>query len=56
MTDRDALDPTHALDGWRPPAPAPLDLTLAPLVPREARAPGELSLRPVDAVPEAWWR
>lgn len=26
MAEPDAFDPTHALDGWRPPAPAPLDL------------------------------
>lgn len=24
MPETDAFDPTHALDGWRPPAPAPL--------------------------------
>ncbi|KQV53065.1 hypothetical protein ASC95_09865 [Pelomonas sp. Root1217] len=34
MAEPDAFDPTHALDGWRPPAPAPIslqDLTLGAL-------------------------
>lgn len=26
MPETDAFDPTHALDGWRPPAPVPLSL------------------------------
>ncbi len=28
MAEPDNFDPTHALDGWRPPAPAPLDLQI----------------------------
>ena len=28
MSDEEDFDPTHALDGWRVPAPAPLDLDL----------------------------
>lgn len=31
MAEPDAFDPTHALDGWRVPAPAPVDLALAGL-------------------------
>ncbi|MDR7270432.1 hypothetical protein J2X20_003090 [Pelomonas saccharophila] len=33
MPEPDAFDPTHALDGWRPPAPAPLpELALGALL------------------------
>lgn len=42
MAEPDAFDPTHALDGWRVPAPAPLELDLrlghliAPAAPAES--------------------
>lgn len=43
----DDFDPTHALDGWRAPAPAPLDLQLHSLQPSR-RAPV------TDAKKQAW--
>eukprot|EP01031_Cornospumella_fuschlensis_P003763 gene3763-4700_t len=32
MPEPDDFDPTHALDGWRVPAPAPVDLELGTLL------------------------
>jgi hypothetical protein len=43
----DDFDPTHALDGWRAPAPAPLDLDLRVLQPSR-RLPA------TDAKRQAW--
>lgn len=43
----DDFDPTHALDGWRAPAPAPLDLDLRSLQPARAKPAA-------DAKKQAW--
>lgn len=38
----DDFDPTHALDGWRAPAPPPLDLDLRSLHPTRGAAPADM--------------
>lgn len=43
----DDFDPTHALDGWRAPAPAPLDLSLQSLQPAR-------SMPAADPKKQAW--
>lgn len=45
MAEPDAFDPTHALDGWRVPAPAPLDLELSSLRRADTARPDEADLR-----------
>lgn len=47
MPEPDRFDPTHALDGWRPPAPAPLDLDA--LLPPRPSAAGRLLLEAAAA-------
>lgn len=42
MAVPDDFDPTHALDGWRAPAPPPLDLDLRSLRPTRAPAPADV--------------
>lgn len=57
MPEPDAFDPTHALDGWRAPAPAPLDLQLRSLQQPDghARGLGEAAApRVTRAEPEAF--
>ena len=52
MAEPDAFDPTHALDGWRVPAPAPPDLQLSSLRQAADVSPGEVDLRLATAPPE----
>ena len=53
MAKPDAFDPTHALDGWRPPAPAPMqDLTLDALMNLGGTRLGESKIRLLEAQPE----
>lgn len=54
MTEPDAFDPLHALDGWRLPAPGPVDLTLGPARHGAAQPHGGPALCLVHAVPEAF--
>ena len=55
MSSPDDFDPTHALDGWRVPAPAPVDLQLASLRPARALPGGAVLHRgTVVAEPDAF--
>lgn len=52
MAEPDAFDPTHALDGWRVPSPAPVDLDLQSL--RPGGRPGQPSGAGASVQPEAF--
>lgn len=55
MAEPNAFDPTHALDGWRPPGPAPAqDLALDTLLPLGGTAATGSPLRLAEAVPDAF--
>jgi len=55
MPEPDTFDPTHALDGWRPPAPAPLqDLDIASLLDSGSLKAGDSGARLLRAPPDGF--
>jgi hypothetical protein len=52
MPEPDDFDPTRALDGWRPPAPAPLDMEIRSLPRLDRRERGESTVVFANAATE----